>query len=101
MVVLHTYLSSPLPHRRLAEAGDVKKLLKLRDPDRRQLGRWEIRGGAAGQRGGQPPKGHCAAQGSLTCFFFFALLLVASLLLVVRPGAPSSVLAPSSKARSP
>ena len=30
-----------------------------------------------------------------------ALLLVASLLLVVRPGAPSSVLAPSSKARSP
>ena len=27
--------------------------------------------------------------------------LVASLLLVVRPGAPSSVLAPSSKARSP
>ena len=30
-----------------------------------------------------------------------ALLLVASLLLVVRPGAPSSVLAPSSDARSP
>ena len=29
------------------------------------------------------------------------LLLVASLLLVVRPGAPSSVLAPSSDARSP
>ena len=29
------------------------------------------------------------------------LFLVASLLLVVRPGAPSSVLAPSSKARSP
>ena len=28
-------------------------------------------------------------------------LLAASLLLVVRPGAPSSVLAPSSKARSP
>ena len=27
--------------------------------------------------------------------------LAASLLLVVRPGAPSSVLAPSSKARSP
>ena len=32
---------------------------------------------------------------------FEGLPLVASLLLVVRPGAPSSVLAPSSKARSP
>ena len=30
-----------------------------------------------------------------------SLLLVAGMLLVVRPGAPSSVLAPSSDARSP
>ena len=33
--------------------------------------------------------------------FKHAFGLVASLLLVARPGAPSSVLAPSSKARSP
>ena len=32
---------------------------------------------------------------------FMTLLLVASMLLAVRPGAPSSVLAPISKARSP
>ena len=38
-------------------------------------------------------------QWSVLCFVRCPLLLVAFLLLVVRPGATSSVLAPSSKAR--
>ena len=37
----------------------------------------------------------------LTCKFLFRLFPVASLLLVAMPFAPSSILAPSSDARSP
>ena len=87
MVVLHTYLSSPLPHRRLAEAGDVKKLLKLRDPDRRQLGdgRSGVRCWAAR---GTTPEGPLCSAGEFDMFLLFCF-------------APSSVFAPSSKARSP